>query len=400
VREFIYEQAPFPECHASTIAETPAGLVAAWFGGTEEKHPDVGIWVSRRDGARWSPPVEVANGVQADGKRVPTWNPVLFQAPGGPLLLFYKAGPSPSQWWGMMTTSTNAGQSWATPRRLPENIFGPIKNKPVLLDNGTLLCPSSTEDDGWRIHLERTRDRGVTWTRTPPLNDGRKFGAIQPTVLFHPGQRLQLLCRSRQGRITECWSEDDGQSWSDMQATALPNPNSGIDAVTLRDRGPAGERTHLLVYNPVLKGRSPLIVASSNDGKTWAPVAVLEWEPGEYSYPAVIQTQDGGIHVTYTWRRERIRYVALALDQLKPGGNLVAGEVKTPGSALGNGAPTVLSAIRACGGFGESADRQRVRVLHLETGKETGVDCRVENGPRADPPLSPTDLIVVPAVRP
>src|SRR3989442_8932225 len=57
--EFIFETAPFPSCHASTIAETPSGLVAAWFGGTAEKNQDVGIWLSRHDGKSWSAPVEV-----------------------------------------------------------------------------------------------------------------------------------------------------------------------------------------------------------------------------------------------------------------------------------------------------------------------------------------------------
>ena len=71
--------APFPSAHASTIVETPAGLVAAWFGGTREKHPDVGIWLSRHDGRTWSAPVEVATGRQADGRRYPCWNPVLFR---------------------------------------------------------------------------------------------------------------------------------------------------------------------------------------------------------------------------------------------------------------------------------------------------------------------------------
>ena len=127
--EFLYEKAPFPECHASTIAETKTGLVAAWFGGTAEKHPDVGIWISRHDGKAWSAPVEVANGVESAEKRYPCWNPVLFQmppaapAPGapnteakpGPLLLFYKVGPSPSTWWGMLTRSTDDGQTWSTP---------------------------------------------------------------------------------------------------------------------------------------------------------------------------------------------------------------------------------------------------------------------------------------------
>src|SRR5690349_4268858 len=84
--EFLNEHAPYPSCHASTIAETPShALVAAWFGGTAERNPDVGIWVAREESGRWLPAVEVANGVQSTGPRLPTWNPVLFQPRDGPL---------------------------------------------------------------------------------------------------------------------------------------------------------------------------------------------------------------------------------------------------------------------------------------------------------------------------
>lgn len=300
--EFIYESAPFPSCHASTITDTPTGIVSAWFGGTEEKHPDVGIWVSRLDGLKWSTPVEVANGIQSDGKRHPTWNPVLFQPNGGPLLLFYKVGPSPSRWWGMLIKSADGGKSWSKPQRLPDGILGPIRAKPVQLADGTLLCPSSSEHDGWRVHMEMTRDLGTTWTKTPALNDGKEFGAIQPSLLLHPGNRLQALCRSRQGRITEIWSADNGTTWGPMKATALLNPSAGVDAVTLKDG------RHLLVYNPVSRGRTPIVLGLSRDGKEWQTVLTLENQPGEYSYPAIVQAHDGRVHITYTWKREKIRH--------------------------------------------------------------------------------------------
>ncbi len=304
--EFIYETAPFPSCHASTIEDTPGGLVAAWFGGTDEKDPDVGIWVSRHTAGKWTAPVEVANGVQADGKtRHPTWNPVLFQPKDGPLLLFYKAGPTPGSWWGMLTKSGDGGTSWSKPTRLPEGILGPIKNKAVLLADGTLLCPSSSEHDGWRVHMEMTRDLGATWTKTPALNDGKEFAAIQPTILFHSPTRLQTLCRSRQGRLTEAWSDDAGKTWSPMKATSLLNPSAGADGVTLKDG------RHLLVYNPVSRGRTPLVLGLSKDGREWQTVLTLESQPGEYSYPAIIQGKDGRVHITYTWKREKIRYWAV-----------------------------------------------------------------------------------------
>ena len=310
--EFIFETAPFPECHASTIAETKGGLVAAWFGGTGEGHPDVGIWLSRHLADQWSAPVEVANGVESPTNRYPCWNPVLFQPRTGPLLLFYKAGSSPSSWWGMLMSSTDGGQTWSKPRRLPAGIAGPIKNKPVQLAGGDLLCPSSTEHDGWQVHFERTSDLGQTWSVTGPVNDPKEIGAIQPSILFHPGGKLQAVGRTRQGKIFEIWSGDAGQTWGKMTLTALPNPNSGIDAVTLRDG------RQLLVYNHTPKGRSPLNAALSSDGKQWEAALVLENEPRqEFSYPAVIQTSDGLVHVTYTWKRQRIKHAVLDPSHFK-----------------------------------------------------------------------------------
>jgi predicted neuraminidase len=316
--EFIYETAPFPSCHASTIVETKSGLVAAWFGGTHERHPDVGIWVSRHVNGVWTPPAEVANGVGFATNRLPTWNPVLFQPQTGPLMLFYKVGPSPSTWWGMLTTSTNDGKTWSAPRRLPDGILGPIKNKPVELPNGDILCGSSTEGaEGWRVHFERTADFGLTWTATPPLNDGKVIGAIQPSLLFHKEVGLQALGRTRQGRVFEIWSKDAGKTWGKMALTALPNPNAGTDAVTLQGGW------QLLVYNHSTKNRSPLNVAVSHGGKEWQAALVLEdaaEAPNGFSYPAVIQTRDGLVHITYTWKRERIKHAVVdpAMLQLKP----------------------------------------------------------------------------------
>lgn len=311
--EFIYERAPFPSCHASTIAETPAGLVAAWFGGTAERNPDVGIWVSRRDRSRWTTPVEVANGVQSRDLRYPTWNPVLFQPRTGPLELFYKVGPSPSAWWGMLTTSMDAGTTWSTPRRLPDGILGPIKNKPVQLANGDIVSGSSSEDDGWRVHMERSTDNGRNWRATPALNDGRDVAAIQPSLLLHRDGRLQAVGRTRSGKVFSTMSSDLGATWSALTMLELPNPNSGLDSVTLRDG------RFVIVYNHTASGRSPLNVAVSTDGLVWQAALVLENEPGaEFSYPAVIQTSDGLVHVTYTWKRQRIKHVVIDPARLLP----------------------------------------------------------------------------------
>jgi predicted neuraminidase len=305
--EFIFQSGDvvFPSCHASTIIENGNGLLAAWFGGTAEKNPDVGIWISRYINKGWTKPVEVVNGIQHKDKRYPCWNPVLYNS-GKEILLFYKVGPSPSTWWGEMINSSDRGKTWSRAYRLPEDIYGPIKNKPILLQNGELLCPSSTENDGWRVHMEFTTDNGVTWERTNALND-KSVGIIQPTLLTHKDRKIQMLCRSTASKILTAWSEDNGRTWSEPKPTGLPNPNSGIDAVTLRDG------RQILVYNHLTRGRNILNVAVSEDGIEWKAVVILEkHESGkEFSYPAVIQTSDGLIHITYTWNRKMIKHVVL-----------------------------------------------------------------------------------------
>ena len=317
LEEFVFEEAPFKECHASTIADTPEGLVASWFGGTREKNKDVEIWVSRKIGDKWTKPVSIANGIQDEKLRHPCWNPVLYQVPNGPLQNYYKVGPTPRDWWGLLIESNDNGISWGDPVKLPEGILGPIKNKPVLLSNGTLISPTSTEHDGWRVHFEYSKDFGKTWTKSDPINDGKKYNAIQPSVLIYPGDKLQIMARSKESSILSSWSSDFGKTWTDLEPSGLPNPNSGTDAVTLDDG------RQLLVYNHVGKKpnkwggkRSPLNVAISKDGKTWEASLVLEDKEGEYSYPSVIQGEDGKVHIVYTWKRDKVKYVAVDPDKL------------------------------------------------------------------------------------
>ena len=311
--EFIADPPVTPSCHASTIAQSGKILVAAWFGGSEEGARDVVIWLSRNDGSGWSKPEEVANGMY-DKVRIqyPCWNPVLYKLSNGPLLLFYKEGPNPSTWWGLMKTSDDDGKTWTKAKRLPAGMLGPIKNKPIEV-GGWLLAGSSVEDEGWRVHIERSRRPLVdqSWSKSMPLNRALDWGAIQPTLLDWPDGNLQVLCRTKQDVITEAWSGDKGVTWSRMKATDLPNPNSGIDAVMLKD-GRA-----LLVYNHTTSGRGILNVALSPDGRRWLAAMVLENTTGsEFSYPAVIQTADQMVHVTYTWKRERIKHVVIDPSRL------------------------------------------------------------------------------------
>ena len=311
--EFIFTKAPFASSHASTIVETPKGLVSAFFAGSDEGNKDVGIWLSRNIQGRWTPPVQVADGVQNKKVQYPCWNPVLFQMPQGELILFYKVGPKPSQWWGMLKRSKDAGLTWSAAEKLPSGILGPVKNKPLLLAGGTLLCPSSSEDSGDKLHFEMTKDGGRTWRKTKALNDGKTFSAIQPSVIFLQDGRMKLLCRSNTGFIMEAYSSDQGNTWTSLQKTNLKNPNSGSDAITLKSG------LHVLVHNPL--GNRPketegereiLAVSTSKDGQRWTKVGELENTPlKEFSYPAIIQTRDGLIHITYTWKREKIKHAVL-----------------------------------------------------------------------------------------
>lgn len=314
---------PTPQCHASTIAETPTGLVAAWFAGTREKHSDVGVRISRLVNDKWTTPVEVADGSEGEDREYPCWNPVLFQPKKGPLMLFYKVGPTPSRWWGMLLTSKDGGKTWGNRRKLGKDdkvghLIGPVKNKPIQLADGTILCPSSTEHKGWRVHFEATRDFGKTWKVIGPINDGKEFGAIQPSILTYADGRMQVMCRSQQKVVTQSESKDGGKTWSKMTASKLPNPNAGTDAVTLKDG------RQLIVYNHTVRrlefpsGRNMLNVAISTDGKNWKPVLTLERAPGEYSYPAVIQTRDGKVHITYTWQRISVKHAVLDPAKFEP----------------------------------------------------------------------------------
>ena len=308
---FVFNEGLFPSVHASTLLETETGLLVAWFGGTAEGNDDVGIWLARQDADTWMQPVEVATGLLDDGTRFPTWNPVLFADENGEITLFYKVGPSPREWWGLFVKSGDNGRTWGAPERLPDGVLGPIKNKPVRISDGTLINSSSSETNTqpsiWRIHFERSTNGGVTWEiiRPTPVSSGAEIHAIQPSVLVHTGGRLQAVGRSRSDYVFQTWSDDDGLNWSPVELTSLPNPNSGTDALTLNDG------RHLIVYNHTSDGRSPLNIAISEDGENWQAVLELENARGEYSYPAVIQTSDGLVHVSYTWRREFIKHVVI-----------------------------------------------------------------------------------------
>jgi predicted neuraminidase len=332
VREFIYNTAPFREAHASTLVQLKSGdLMAAWFGGTQEGAPDVAIWGSTRHNGHWSPPVELAR-----ENNIATYNPVLFHTKDGRLWLYYKFGPHPTSWTGARRFSTDEGKTWSHIEHLPAGLYGPIRAKPLVLLDGTVVSGTSVESyRSWACWIDRSTDNGESFTKFGPISVPSQFfkplspsiapaqragsiesdrteGIIQPSIVLLGGHRLRMYARSTPqiGRICVADSNDEGVHWTQARPLDLPNPNSGIDALSLRDG------RVILVYNHTATGRTPLNLAVSKDGEHFRMFEVLEQEPGEYSYPALIQSTDSSLRLSYTWNRKKIRYVELPVADI------------------------------------------------------------------------------------
>lgn len=311
-KDFIFgDDRPFAQCHASTVLRTDDGqFLVAWFGGTHEKHDDVGIWLSKGAPGKWAPPVEIAK-IREDAH----WNPVLFKDPSGTITLFFKVGKEIDFWETWYKVSNDNGQTWSEAKELvagDKGGRGPVRNKPIVVSDGSWLAPASNELEGvWNAFIDRTEDGGKTWMETDFLKLNRDSitgeGVIQPALWESAPGKVHMLLRSSAGIICRSDSDDYGKTWSPVYKTSLPNPNSGIDVTKL------GDNTLVLIFNPDDKNwgsRSPISLAVSRDnGVTWDPMIELEKgdEEDEFSYPSVISFGDT-VAVTYTWNRQRIAF--------------------------------------------------------------------------------------------
>ncbi len=334
-KEFIFEEdRPFDSAHAPTLLELQGGgVLAAWFGGSWESKADVAIWISRRGEQGWEYPVCA---VKARAEAM--WNPVLFRRLDGKILLFYKVGENISTWKTWVIDSDDEGKTWSAPRELVPGDDtggrGPVKNKPIRLQDGTVLAPASLEGETWDSFVDISRDDGATWEASEyvplrragyniqmvhyPHEKHRCFGkgVIQPTLWQDEEGEVHMFMRSTSSRIFRSDSRDGGHTWSLAYDTGLPNNNSGIDLVRL----PGGALS--LVHNPTEnlpkyhKGpRTPLVVSLSEDnGESWKELAVLEDGIGGFSYPAVVCGSRNEILITYTWKRERIVFARLRYE--------------------------------------------------------------------------------------
>jgi len=336
--EFIFQpgSTSFPESHASSIVALKNGeLMAAWFGGTHERAPDVAIWASRRVDGKWTAPVELER-----EKGVPSWNPVLFHTNDGRLWLYYKVGPSPGEWAAGRMYSEDEGKTWSKDERLPAGLLGPIRAKPLVLEDGTIVSGSSVEaHETWAAWIERSTDNGKTWSKIGPITVSREadvaeppaadppkdapgwaadkgprkyVGIIQPSVVSLGGKHLRLYARSRTlaSKVVVADSMDNGLTWSQGRFIDVPQNNSGLDVVTLKDG------RLVMIFNNTTVGRTPLNLAVSTDGEHFRVFRTLEDTVGQFSYPAIIQGPDGNLEMTYTWQRKTIKYVHLPLAEV------------------------------------------------------------------------------------
>jgi predicted neuraminidase len=300
-----------PECHASTLAKLPDGtLVAAWFSGTREGADDVVIRFTRRDAATkaWSKPRTVA-----EHAGIPCWNPVLVPSADGSLTLFYKVAKHIPDWEGWARRSQDGGVTWSEARRLPVGFLGPIRARPLTLADGSLLCGSSTESAGpghpWRAHFERCADLGKVfeanaWSRSTPAPGEPPFNAIQPALADLGDGKIAAFARTREGVVATTRSTDAGRTWPGLTATALPNPNAGLEAFPWTD-GHVG-----LVLNHGKNRLTLDLAVAASDGRTVTLVRQLDAvAKGEVSYPSARLERTGDrtiLQVCYTRGRREI----------------------------------------------------------------------------------------------
>ncbi len=308
-KQFIFEtNDTVAQCHAATVVMLNDNTVAsAWFAGSAEGNNDVSIWFARRVDGAWESPIRLT---ADDG--VPHWNPVLFSSDGVTLALFYKVGEKISDWKTFVMTSVDGGKSWSEAEELVLNDTsggrGPVKNKPLRLNDGKILAPASTEQGAWRPFVD-IFDGDKWYKRSMSVCDNDGLGLIQPTLWTSGEGNIHAMLRSNKGFIYRSDSCDYGESWAECYPTDIPNNNSGIDCVTIEDK-------LLLVCNPVTKNwgeRTPLTVFLSRDnGKTFEKLIDLETEEGEFSYPSIV-TKNGVVYIVYTYKRRKIAFCEFKL---------------------------------------------------------------------------------------
>ncbi len=313
--EQVFESIPLaPAHHCSTICEAANGdLLCLWYGGSYESADDQAIFLARKrpDDKRWSTPqVLLQNAVAPPG------NGVIFRDTTERLWIVWcrMEGTRPMRRGGgwdrcrlFARTSTDQGVTWSEDRPMfDEELWCVPRNPPIVLADKTLLLPvEGLQGKVEGSHFLRLPSDTSTWQRA-----GFTDGGSQPAVVQRCDNSILALLRHAR-HITQVESSDGGLTWNRAVDTPLENPDSGITMTRLTNG-------HLvLVYNDSQTSRTPLsITRSIDEGRTWEKPLRLESNPGEYSYPSIIQSTDGRLHLTYTYRRYAIKHVELNEDWL------------------------------------------------------------------------------------
>ncbi|OUS76678.1 hypothetical protein B1748_11335 [Paenibacillus sp. MY03] len=316
--------------HCANLIELDQGdLLCVWFSGSAEGNPDTNIIMSRLPlgAAGWTEPIELS----CDPDRSEQ-NPVLFQQPNGELWLMHTSNEPHNQTTSRVVRriSADRGHTWSDPEIMFDGPGFFLRHPVVIMDNGNWLLPAyyCKEEDEYAI-VFISGDQGNTWTEHTIPEVSRR---VQMSVVSLPDGSLFAMFRSRDSdRIYTSRSHDYGVTWTAPERSELPNNNSSMQVVRLINN-------HLaLIYNPAslennnfrwyekngqtLKKalRTPLTIAISQDeGETWPrkldlQVADQEYWENEigYSYPSILQSRDGAIHVAFTYLRKGIKYYKL-----------------------------------------------------------------------------------------
>lgn len=305
-----------PFAHCATLTVLPDGrLMCAWMGGAFETAPDVALLAATHDpeSRSWSQPRVIA---EFEGKSL--GQPVFLPRPNGELWLFFVVimghdWTSAQPYW---QRSLDGGYTWQDRRHLM-GFPGLMFRSKVIELPGRIIVPAYDENT-WRSCMMISDDEGRNWRLTPPLLSTQ--GNIHPTPVHLGGDHLLAYLRTggKGGVIWRTESTDGGETWRQPEPTDLPNPNSGIDLIRLRNG-------HLvLAYNPDARLRTPLCVAVADSDEQWLPPRIIESEYHEISYPTLLQTPEDDIHIVYTYRRENIHYARFTESWLREGKNTYA----------------------------------------------------------------------------
>lgn len=324
--EFLDPSFLTPSVHVASVCELAGGrLLAAWYGGTREGHQDVAIYLAAREpgAGQWSRPHPLVTRASAE-KELDRYvrkvgNALLFSDGDRRVWLLY-VSIAVGGWSGSslnLKTSADGGQTWSLSERLVLsplfNVSELVKNQPARLRDGSWCVPIYHELVGKFPELLWLPATGglARATKTRPFGGATAF---QPALAPLSAQRALLLHRdvTSQRQTHAAQSDDAGQTWSEPAPAGLPNPRSGLDAIRLQDG------RVLLAFNDTAEGREVLALAVSPDGgATWRRAGVLEQESAqEFSYPFLLQTQDGQVHVAYTWKRRGIKRASFNLAWL------------------------------------------------------------------------------------